>query len=385
MGGNVIAINKRSGEETPAEHIDLRIIKRSDFKNKSVELFTHINSEFLREYGFLLWADESILLDGSAFNGSTSYIMNQDISDEEVVKYKQLVGDIDLMVPVQYKEELWNLLNSYEGEQILPGIAYVGSNKLTIQSIGSQINSVFVVDFGKEIVPIQVDWEFVEFENNLPTEWASFSHSSSFIDAKLNIKAVHHKFLIRALVGGSSIREDIVICTPKSTPDSLVLSSAKDHLIPRMLKFSVDRGIRVAYEPLLQENGDKIYIDNKQVFKPIPTNESKFVNCIKEIFKLSFQTDTVTDEDIEDFYCFVGVVNLMKRFFTKEQIKETTERYTNLLWGFTHQRGQELERNDPSSDYLIKIAGYKYYINCLDVDDESEYYTSNYYPTYRLS
>ena len=77
----------------------------------------------------------------------------------------------------------------------------------------------------------------------------------------LGVKAVHHKYLIRALVGGASVRDDIVIATPSSTPDNIKLTSSKSHALPRMLKFSVGKGIRIAYEPMLDDKGKIIEIN----------------------------------------------------------------------------------------------------------------------------
>ena len=198
----------------------------------------------------------------------------------------------------------------------------------------------------------------------------------------LGIKAVHHKFLIRSLVGGASYRDDIVISTPKSTHDNITLTKSKDHMYPRMLKFSVDRGIREAYEPLIKD-GKNIIIDGKKVYRPLSTSESVFVTNVEDIFKLSFQREP-TNNDIELFNSFVGVVELMKKYFNKKQIKDTTDRYIALLWGFNGQRGQELERSDPSGDYSVKESGYTYYINELNLPDEREQFVSEYYKTYRM-
>lgn len=383
MGGNVIAVNKRTNVETSAERVNLQQIGRQEFIKASIDLFKFINKDFEKKFKKPLWADESILLDGTVFNGSTSYIMNQNLSDEEVLKYKPTAGDIDIMVPAEVKEDLWNLLDYYEGKEIVNGVKYAGSNKPTVSSIGSQINSVFVVDFGDLQVPIQVDFEFVTFDGPLPTAWSRFSHSSSFLDAKQGIKAVHHKFLIRALVGGASVRDDIIVATPKSTADDITLTKSKEHLLPRMLKFSVDRGIRLAYEPLLN-NGKTIIMEGKQVYKPIPTSESNFETIIEEIYKLAFQQDHCNESEIQKFNSFIGVVDLMKKHFNNKQIKDTTDRYTELLWGSKGQRGQELERSDPEGDYNVKKSGYEYYIEALNIEDERSKYVNDYYKNYRV-
>ena len=376
MGGNVTALNKVTGEETRAERVNLQEISRQSFTRISTELFRFINNDFRNRYGEALWVDESILDDASIFNGSTSYIMNQEIPDEEVLECKTTVGDIDIMVPGDTKDILWNYLDSWEGVEIMPGVIYAGSNKHTIESIGSQINSVFVIDFGVKKIPVQVDFEFTEFRNNKPTEWAKFSHSSSFEDAQKGIKAVHHKFLLRALIGGSSARPDLVICTPSSTPEKITLTKAKEHMLPRMLKFSVDRGVRVAYEPL------GVLLDGKEVYRPIPTSRSTFITEIPEIYSVVFHQSNTESNKIKSF---IGIIELMKKYFTPEQIKGTSDRYIELLWGFARDRGQELERDDPAGDLLVKEAGYEYFIKELSLPDVRKDFITEYYKDYRVS
>lgn len=377
MGGNVTALNKATNKETRAERVNLQEIPRQEFIHISTELFRFINNDFRNRYGKALWEDDSILDDGSIFNGSTSYIMNREISDEEILECKTTVGDIDIMVPGDSKEILWNYLDSWEGEEIMPGVEYAGCNKPTIESIGSQINSVFVINFGTKKVPVQVDFEFTEFENNKPTEWAKFSHSSSFDDAQLGIKAVHHKFLLRALIGGSSARPDLIICTPSSTPEKITLTKAKEHMLPRMLKFSVDRGIRVAYEPL------GVSLNGKEVYRPIPTSRSTFITEIPEIYSVAFPNSKKTETP--KIKSFIGIIELMKKYFTSEQIKDTSDRYIELLWGFTRDRGQELERDDPEGDLQVKEAGYEYFIKELSLPDERKDFITEYYKDYRVA
>lgn len=189
MGGNVTALNKATGEQTKASKIQVKDIGRSEFMKKFVEIFKTMNKQFKAKYKKPIWADESHLVSGFVFNGSTSFIMDPSLSDEEVMKYKQSVGDLDITVPEELKEELWAYLDSMEGKDIIPGATYMGSNKHTPSAIGDQINSVIVVDFPNgQRCHAQVDFEFLPFENNAPTEWAKFSHSSSFVDASTTVE-----------------------------------------------------------------------------------------------------------------------------------------------------------------------------------------------------
>ena len=384
MGGNVTALNKRSGVSVEAQKIDIKSIGRKQFMNKFIELFKFMNKEFKKKNKKPIWVDERHLANGFIFNGSTSYIMDPGYTDEEIIKYKPSAGDLDIIVPEHLKTELWEYLDSIEGKEVIPGVTYAGSNRPTISSISDQINSVFIVEFSNGVrAHAQVDFEFLEFENDSPTEWAKFSHSSSFADAKAGVKAVHHKLLIRALVGGASVRDDIVIATPKSTYDKVTLTKSKIHAIPRMLKFSVSRGIRLAYEPLINPlTNEVVVIDGKQVYKEIKSADSSYENVVANIYKLAFKQLHGNESDVKLFNSFIGVLELMKKYLSKKQIDETHKRYIDLLWASKGLRGQELERDDPDLDYQVKISGYSKFIEYLHLDNKSIKMVDEYYSSY---
>ena len=383
MGGNVRALNKKTGEETPAQKIPVKEIGRKEFMYTFAAIFKEMNDQFKKKFKKPIWVNEKILMNGMAFNRSTSFIMDPSLSEEEVMKYKPSAGDIDITIPIELKEDLWKYLDGIEGKEILPGATYMGSNKPTIQSIGEQINSVIMVEFSNGIRSYcQVDFEFLDFKDDMPTEWSRFSHNSSFLDAKNSIKAVNHKGLIRARGGGASVRDDIIIATNKSTPDNITISKSKVHSVPRMLKFSVGRGIRVAYEPMFDDNGKILKLDGKQVYKEIPVKDSKFETVIEEIYKLSFQQLHGNEQDVQKFHSFVGVLELMKKFLNKKQIKATHDRYIELLWGFKGARGQELERGNPELDFQIKSSGYQRFIKELGMPDRTLDYAETYYSGY---
>lgn len=378
MGGNVTAMLKDM-TATRAEKIPVAKIGRSNFMNRMRDFFKQFNKQFKSATGKVIWADENDIMSGFVFNGSTSFIMDPTLSDEEVTKVKQTAGDIDVTVPEELKEDVWRFLDKLEGKEVIPGVRYMGSNKPTIQSIGEQINAVFVISFGDLRCNCQVDFEFLPYENNRPTEWAKFSHSSTFEDAKAAIKAVHHKYLIRAMIGGASLRKDVVVCTNTSTADNIKLSKSKEHIEPRMLKFSVSRGVRVAYEPLLDDAGQPVFVDDKQVYKAIPTTKSDFITTVSGIFKVAFGDPQPSD--INRFNSFVGVVELMKKYLTKAQIKSTMERYVDLLWS-NKPHAQELEVDNPQLDFEVKNSGYQYIIKHLKYKDNASKMIEEYYKDY---
>ena len=118
IGGNVTAINKRSGEVVRAEKIPIKEIGRSNFTKKFVKVFAEMNKLYKKEYGEVLWKNEKNIANGLQFNGSTSYIFNGDIPDEEIVKYKTHAGDLDIIVPEGTEERLWKFLDKLEGKEI---------------------------------------------------------------------------------------------------------------------------------------------------------------------------------------------------------------------------------------------------------------------------
>lgn len=167
-GGNATGVIKATGKETRAEKIQVKDIGRQEFINKFIDIFKTMNKQFKAKYKKPIWVDESHLISGFAFNGSTSFIMDPTLTDEEVMKVKPSAGDIDITVSSSLKEDLWKYLDSMEGKDIIPGATYMGSNKPTISSIGEQINSVMVVEFKNGMRAVaQIDFEFLEFEDDI--------------------------------------------------------------------------------------------------------------------------------------------------------------------------------------------------------------------------
>ena len=84
--------------------------------------------------------------------------MNTDYSDDDILPYKSSVGDVDLTVPEDLKEDVWTYLDSIDDTEVIPGVFYMGSNKPTIQIIVSQINAVFALKFADIFVTVLIDF-----------------------------------------------------------------------------------------------------------------------------------------------------------------------------------------------------------------------------------
>ena len=383
MGGNATGIIKRTGETTRAQKVEFAKVSRSEFIKKTIELLTKLNELYFKKYKEKIWDDESILRDGTAFNGSTSFIMNTSIPDDEILKFKGSAGDIDVTVPDNCRENLWKLLDSLEDKTVIPGVKYKGCCQPSYSPGLQQFNSVFEVKFKAGTVYTQIDFELMPFVNNKPNEWTKFSHSSSLQDYERGVKGgVFHKLLIRSIVGAASIRNDVVIATSSSTPENIKISNSKKYINPRFTAFSVTKGIRNVFKPMLDKDGNIVKYNGKEVYQEIPTKDSTFVDQIDGIFKITFHQYKATKEDLRLFNSFVGVIDLMKKYFDKKTIKLSHDRFINILWGDEGGRAQELENGNPELDFNLKNAAYQYFIKELGLKDESGKYVDKYYKEY---
>lgn len=376
MGGNV-QVQSLSGEEVLAQKVDLRAIGRNNFVKMSKNLFKSLNIIFDSIHNEKLWPEEKYIDNAIVFNGSTSFIMSDDYTDDEILKAKPTAGDIDIAVPDNKAEKLWETLNQLRGKKVTSNVEFVGMNRTSANKLGTQINCIFKFMQDQDFL-VQVDFEFLPFtEHGSPTEWAKFSHSSSFEDTKAGVKAVHHKYLIRAMIGALSVRDDIVIATPKATEEKMTLS--KKDTVARMLKFSVDYGVRVAYRPFLRADGSQVYYGSKKVYKEIPTKESDYKKTVSEIYTLVFGEPNEAEAKL--LWTFQGTLKLIKRHLKKDQIDLTAKRYFEMLWG---QEGQKLERDDPETDAEIKGAGWTLFCDVLGVknppqfEERLKFYYENY-------
>lgn len=357
MGGNARALNRVTGKEfMQARKIKLKIFNRGQLVEEFKRMFVKLNDEFFRKYEEPIWEDFSIILDGSAFNGSSDAFFNNDITDEEFVKYKPKVGDIDVTVPKEKLHRIFELLSEQENVWLTENILYVGQNKKDLSALGKkdQINSVFMYKQHNHENPVQVDFEGVTYVDGKPNEWAKFGHSSVWEDIKRGYKGVNHKYILINATRAISIREDILIATDKAKIEKGVdvrIRKQRPGDIPRMYAFSVSKGLRTKYEQQFYEDGDPVIVDGKEVFKEKPTSESVYIQTVKGIFEILFKNEPAID-DLAKMQSFTGVVDLMEKHFTEKEVKDTFEYLVMLnLFGPV---AQPLEVDDPKRDFNIK-------------------------------
>ena len=375
--------------ETLAQKIPLKEIGRGQFIKKFIAIFEELDRRFEKEFRRPLWANKKILKNGVAFNGSTSFIMNPEIDDEDVIPYKETSGDIDIMVKKTDKADVWFLLDALESSpNFMKDVKYMGSNKMTVASISEQINAVFEVTFGDIVTQSQVDFEFTEFqgqgEDEVPNEYSRFGHSSALSDAQNGFKGVSHKYILRALAGGASLRKGVLILTPSATYEKPGFKkSDKVHVTElRMEKFFVSDGLRKAYEKQMVPGTQKPWIvDGKQVYKEIKPADSQYETSIREMFKILFADPE--SGNVDKMWSFVGVIDLMNKHLDKKSITDTFTRFLEIQWG---RGGQRLERDSADIDFQIKANAVNYIIKTIPglkkFDKKIKEMTTRFYANY---
>lgn len=383
MGGNVSVMNK-SGVEVRAEKLDFKAIERYGFVREFKHALENLSVILKHNKDVYMWDD----LNAGIFSGSGSHLFNSRIPTNEFLQYKPVMGDIDVMVDETIKESVWEMLNEIIGKPVTDNITYIGNNRPNYSDKNKQINCVFQY----HDTMFQVDFEFLPFEGGAPSEWSTFSHSSSWEDIKMGIKGVHHKFLLRSIAGAISKRDDIVIMTPKATPENPRVK--KLHKVPSSLKFSVDHGLREAYEEQKIETGptgnDWEYWthEGKIAAKEIPVSDSYYETNLIDIFSTMFHShQEYGNAQADRMRSFKGLIDLLDVYQDEEAVAATFENYVKLLWG---KYAQAMERNDPDADFTAKYPAYMYFFTRFkhvlknDFLWQVEKLRDDYYENYRM-
>jgi len=357
-GGNT-TVQDRQGNEITAQSIPLKEIGRKNFVNKFNELLIKVNKLFKKDHGHPLWVSDNLVKSAIIYNGSTSFIMDTKYDDVSIVSAKPHAGDLDVVIKREDGPLLYDTLEKYEHKEIVKDATYMGTNARSKSKIGNTLITVFLLKFetkkGTIEVPAQVDFELSEFQNDKPTDWARFSHSSSFEDAQAGFKGVAHKFLLRALVGAKSQRDDIVIATPASTPDKIRLEKRQNDLV-RLLAFGVDSGVGESFEQMFDANGNPIKENGKFVYRRKKSSEKNYNKSLDDLFKIAF--GKYNKREAEKLWSFVGVIELGKKYLTKKEMKNTADRFFEIFFGIGGQ-SQAIDPTDPQKDVSIKMSAYE--------------------------
>jgi len=363
MGGNTRAINRSTGELVTyagrpayADKIDMRSVDRTTFKKDFVAAMIALDELHRSRFGEPIWPAKtrnSVLSSGEAFNGSSEHLFSNKVSDDDFSTHKPVVGDVDLTVPSERIESIFELLTDIEGQSITDKVSYVGQNRAA--SAGHQINSLFAYSPTQKSSPlfVQIDFEAVEYAAGKPDEFSKFSHSSSWQDITVGVKGVFHKYLLRSLASMASTNPDVVLLTDKSPlqpPEKIKVKKTTSPVT--LLSFSVDRGLRTTAVQQFLPDGSPVMVAGKLAYKEISTSDSTYVRTKTEIFSLLFGTVPSASELIQ-LDSFTGVLRLMKDHLDDGQVEEV---YLDTVQEKLYGSGQALDLSNPSADMSAKSA-----------------------------
>lgn len=358
MGGNVII------DDTAADRIELKSINRKAVVKEIDAGLNAISKHFEAEHGLPLWGD-ALLKSKDFLSGSSLHLFDlRNISDDDFIKHKPTVGDIDTQVDGNMKPLIDKFLKNLPAETKVGPLVYVGAKQS-----GSQFITLWTVpEFG---ITVQIDMELVDFHFGKPTPWSSFSHGSAWEDLKLGIKGVFQKYLLRAFQARTA--KDVII-QPKTL-------RGKEKVIRKSeLAFSL-KGLRVRMTPVLNDIGEQVFKNGMPVYTEIDSTTAEYITDLDVLFASFFRTKG-SGAEVAMMGSFAGLVDLMSKYMAKIEQKQVVDGFANVMFA---KGAQGLVRGDPKADYNTKMIAFKYIVSKLGIGRIEDYQPmiNEYYKGYK--
>lgn len=374
-GGN-LTVNGKSATKLQVGNMDNE--EFGDFKEDFIAFLLSVSDIYMEKTGYPIWNREDLLFKGKVFSGSTRAFFQKD--RDTFANKKPKVGDFDVQVPEDIFDTfhdfvLNDLPNMEIGDFIIHGCS---------QSPGQDHCLVKANKFYPEVGAdyIQIDWEYVPFRNNMPTDFATFAHYSSWEDIENNVKGVFMKYLMRALVSTIDERENVTIVSAKTGKP---LASANKSTLKHFMGFSVDKGIRTKFIPYLDENGKPKIVDGKEYWVEQPAKESKYTQDVGAMYQLIFN-EPATDKDKNDLHSFIRTLNNLMKKFSTERVIKVFFLFSKLLWG---PGAQGISAFDPKEDEEVKTSAYNQFLKAFpelkQYSSEIEEMKNIYYQNYKIT
>lgn len=360
-----------------AQHLDLKVTSRGYMIPKLNQLLQAISKGYASMTGEELWSNK-LLSSGSFLSGSSLHFFNvKGIPDETFVEKKPTVGDIDTMVDRTKEVELQQFLKAIENKKIGP------ATFLGFQRGNEQFSGLF--ELQDPPVKIQIDFEFVEFINGLPTDWARFSHSSSWEDLQSGIKGVFHKWLIRALAGLSKK----TFYQRKMKGKGKLKKEEDIPVTDKMYSFAVSSkeggGLRPKYEHVLDANDEPEYKDGIPVMRA--TSTAGYERDIGQIFRNLFGVRLTPQQEkkvAQKFWSFTGLLDVINSVVSPEEKQKILDDFLNITIG---PGSQGMYKNNPDKDIKEKTIAIDTLLTKLGLQKPANFdeMLKNYRATYKMT
>ena len=338
-----------------AQQIDLKVHNRAYMVPILDALLNSINAGFQQSQGGPLW-NPKVLKSRKYLSGSSLHFFNTDIPDDEFERVKPKVGDIDTQINKDAESNLAQYLDSVKGQ-------IVGNSKFLGYSRGNeQYSSLW--ELTDPPIKIQIDFEFVDYdEKDQPTDWAGFSHSSSWDDLGQGIKGVFHKFLIQSLSKISS--EDFILRKVHKRTGKITDKPERDSMLSFAVSSKEGGGLRSKYEPVLDEKGRPLQIDGLPVLRELPP--SGYEKDISKIFQAIFgkRIDRASlSKSLSKTWSYTGLLELMNLILPQEEKENVLDSFVDKLFA---RGAQGLYKGDPNRDLAEKNVALNYALKILKV------------------
>lgn len=329
MGGN---INLNS---VKPDKIDLNKIYRWHLVTELYSMMYKINDEIYKKNKHFIWYHHLQYF----FSGSSEHLVNPEISTNEIIKYKPIFGDIDILVNENYKDILINL---FIENKIFGNMKLIG-----FKVILDEIHTIFELNN----IKIQIDFDLVKFnKKDLPIEFAYFGKSCNWDDLKLGIKGVFHKLLLNSIDAAYS--KHIEIYSEKTL-------KFKEIKFTQLNTFYVKKGFRERYRQF----------DKNKWYEVKSSNNPYYISDLKEIFKLLFKREPLLHEnEIKDMWSFCGLIKIIEYSFAIKYQKNIIDAYMDKIYGkkskiFGNTKIEDLKMKENTLSYIKNnIPSLKNYI-----------------------
>ena len=367
-GGN---LSLPGGHE--AQQIDLKVHNRAYIVPILNNLINSVNDSYLQQYQTPLW-DPKLIKQRAFLSGSSLHFFNTDIPDEEFIAKKPKVGDIDTQVNKEFEGNLEQFLTANQGKVFGP------AKLLGFQRGNEQFSSLW--EFTDPPIKVQIDLEFVKYDEKGPTAWSQFSHSSSWDDLQAGIKGVFHKFLIQSFTSLTNqdflLRKMVGRGKAKEQQDI----PTTDNMFSFAVSSSEGGGLRAKYAPVLDEKGQPLVINNLPVMQALPP--AGYEQDLSKIFGTIFGSrvnSAQLKKILPKTWSFVGLLELMNLILDPQEKEQVVDSFINKLFA---PGAQGLYKNDPKRDVTEKNAALNTMLQVLkstapgNLEQMRQDYTANY-------
>ena len=366
-GGN-LSSNSPGWQGAPGEHeadeLNLQVHNRTYVVDILNKLMHDINTLFHASYNKTIWPAKA-LASRKFLSGSSFHFFDKNIPDEDFVRLKPKVGDIDTQCPEELDPEvkafLTSIINKQVGDAIFLGFS-PGNN---------QYSSLWQVTLDELPVKLQIDFEFGKYdpETEEPDEWYAYSHSADWDDMAAGIKGVFHKYIDRALPYAQTSTKYVARVLKKSTKISPEPVTDSDY------SFAVSGkqggGLSNKYIPYIDPATGEAMEHNgipvMQQLEPSDANRHYEKNVGKQ-FEIFFGK-VPTPEERKLLNSFVGTIQLMNTYLEESQRVTVVERFLDICF---EPGNQMITKNDPARDRALKFAAIDYALENLDAHGVGE-------------